>query len=154
MLDHGEFEAALRTTQVDLIDRISTAVTAAAKLTNDQARAVTARSFNLMIAFAVLGTVLEILLGWIMVATIGGAVGELRRAAQRLAVGDPDVQIAVDSRDELGALAKSFRRVAAMYEDRASITQRIAAGDMDVSVEVASRARCAGQEPATLREST
>src|SRR5271165_3913572 len=101
-------------------------------------RAVTASSFNLMIAFAILGTVLEIALGWLMVATIGGAVRELRRAAQRLAVGDPDVHIAVDSRDELGALAKSFRRVAAMYEDRASINQRIATGDMDVSMEIAS----------------
>ena len=62
----------------------------------------------------------------------------MRRAAHRLAVGDPDVHIAVDSSDELGALARSFRRVAAMYEDRACVTQRIAAGDMDVSVEVAS----------------
>jgi len=137
LLNHGEL-GRLADAQVDLIDRISSEVTAAAKLTNDRARAVTASSFNLMIAFAILGTVLEIALGWLMVATIGGAVRELRRAAQRLAVGDPDVHIAVDSRDELGALAKSFRRVAAMYEDRASITQRIATGDMDVSVEVAS----------------
>jgi methyl-accepting chemotaxis protein len=137
LLDHGEL-GRLAEAQVDLIDRISTEVTAAAKLTNDQARAVTASSFNLMIAFAILGTALEIALGWLMVATIGGAVRELRRAAQRLAVGDPDVHIAVDSHDELGALAKSFRRVAAMYVDRASVTQRIAAGDMDVSVEVAS----------------
>ena len=137
LLDSGELKR-LAEAQVDLINRISTEVTAAAKLTNDQARAVTSSSFQLMIAFAVLGTVIEVSLGWLMVATIGGAVSELRRAAQRLAVGDPDVHIAVDSRDELGALAKSLRRVAALYEDRASVTQRIAAGDVDVDVQVAS----------------
>jgi methyl-accepting chemotaxis protein len=137
LLDGGELKR-LADAQVDLINRISTEVTAAAKQTNDQVRAVTAGSYVLMITFAILGTMLEVALGWLMVTTIGGAVGELRRAAQRLAVGDPDVHIAVDSRDELGALARSFRRVAAMYEDRASVTQRIAAGDMDVSVEVAS----------------
>jgi methyl-accepting chemotaxis protein len=137
LLDRGELKR-LADVQVDLINRISTEVTAAAKLTNEQAQAVTISSFNLMVAFAILGTVLEVVLGWLMAATIGGAAGELRRAAQRLAVGDPDVHIAVDSRDELGALAKSFRRVAGMYEDRASVTQRIAAGDMDVNVQVAS----------------
>ncbi len=137
LLDRGELKR-LADTQVDLINRISTEVTAAAKLTNDQAQAVTASSYVLMIAFAILGTMMEVALIWLMVATLGGAVGELRRAAHRLAVGDPDVHIAVDSRDELGALARSFRRVAAMYEDRACVTQRIAAGDMDVSVEVAS----------------
>jgi methyl-accepting chemotaxis protein len=137
LLDRGELKR-LAEAQVDLINRISTEVTATAKQTNEQALAVTASSFNLMIAFAILGTVLEVGLGWLMVATIGGAVAELRRAAQRLAVGDPDVRIAVDSRDELGALAKSFRRVAAMYEDRASVTQRIAAGDVEVNVQVAS----------------
>ena len=137
LLDHGELKR-LAETQVDLINRISTEVTLAAELTKDQARAVTASSFNLMIVFAILGTMLEVVLGWLMVSTVGGALGELRRAAQRLAVGDPDVHIAVESRDELGALAKSFRRVAAMYEERASITKRIAAGDMMVSVQVAS----------------
>ena len=137
LLDRGELKR-LADTQVDLIHRISTEVTAAAKLTKDQAQAVTASSYVLMIAFAILGTMMEVALIWLMVATLGGAVGELRRAAHRLAVGDPDVHIAVDSSDELGALARSFRRVAAMYEDRACVTQRIAAGDMDVSVEVAS----------------
>jgi methyl-accepting chemotaxis protein len=136
LLDRGELKR-LADAQVGLINRISMEVTAARR-TNEQALAVTASSFNLMIAFAILGTVLEAVLGWLMVTTIGGAVGELRRAAQRLAVGDPDVHIAVDSRDELGALAKSFRRVAAMYEERASVTQRVATGDMDVSVQVAS----------------
>src|SRR5208337_2573279 len=125
LLDRGELKR-IADAQVDLINRISTAVTAAAKQTNDQARAVTSSSFDLMIAFALLGTFLEISMGWVMVWTIGGAVKELRRAAERLAVGDPHVHIAVHSRDELGILADSFRRVAAMYEDRASVTQRIA----------------------------
>src|SRR5271166_50839 len=136
LLDRGELKR-IADAQVDLINRISTAVTADAKLTNDQGRAVTSNSFRLMITFAILGTVLEILLCSVMVWTIGGAVGELRRAAERLAVGGPDVQIAVHSRDELGILADSFRRVAAMYEDRASVTQRIAAGDMEASVQIA-----------------
>ena len=136
LLDRGELKR-IADMQVDLINRISTEVTASAKQTNDQAKAVTSSSFDLMVTFAILGTALEISLYSLVVWTIGGAVKELRRAAGRLAVGDPDVQIAVHSRDELGALADSFRRVAAMYEDRANVTQRIAAGDMDASVQVA-----------------
>ncbi len=161
LLDHGELKR-LAEAQVDLINRISTAVTAAAKQTNDQARSVTFRSLVLMIGFAVLGTVFEILLCWIMVRTIGSVVGELRIAAERLAVGDPEVPITVRSGDELGALADSFRKVAAMYEDRASVTQRIAAGDMDVSIEVAcphdvmgkSLQLCAANVQALVQDST
>lgn len=135
LLDRGELKR-IADTQLDLINRISTAVTASAKETNDQARAVTSHSLNFMIGFAVLGTLLEIFLCWIMVRAIGSVVGELRRAAEQLAVGNPEVQIGVRSRDELGALADSFRKVAAMYEDRAGITRGIAAGDMNVSLQV------------------
>ncbi len=123
---------------------------------------VTTHSLDLMIAFAVIGTILEILLCWIMLRTIGSTVDELRRAAEQLAVGDPEVTIAVRSRDELGALADSLRRVAAMYEDRASITQRIAAGDMKVSLQVASQRDvmgkslqlCAANVQALVQDST
>jgi len=161
LLDRGELKR-LADAQVDLINRISTEVTTGAKQTNDQAKAVTSSSFDLMVAFALLGTALEISLCSVMVWTIGGAVKELRRAAERLAVGDPDVRIAVHSRDELGALADSFRRVAAMYEDRANVTQRIAAGDMDASVQVAcsrdvlgkSLQLCASNVKALVQDST
>jgi len=138
LLDRSQLKR-LADAQVDLINHISTEVTAAAKLTRERAEAVTASSFALMIGFAIFGTALEITLGCVMVWTIGGAVGELRRAAERLAVGDPEVQIAVHSRDELGVLADSFRRVAALYEDRAGVTERIAAGDMDANVQIASQ---------------
>jgi len=161
LLDRGELKR-IADTQVDLINRISTEVTAGAKQINDQAKAVTSSSFDLMVTFASLGTALEILLCSVMVWTIGGAVKELRRAAERLAVGDPNVQIAVHSRDELGALAESFRRVAALYEDRANVTQRIAAGDMDATVQVAcsrdvlgkSLQLCASNVKALVQDST
>jgi methyl-accepting chemotaxis protein len=161
LLDQGELKR-LADAQVDLINRISTAVTAAAKQTNEQAHFVTSRSLLLMMAFAVLGTVFEICLCWVMVRTIGSVVGELQLAAERLAVGDPEVQIRVGSRDELGALADSFRKVAAMYEDRAGITQRIAAGHMDVTIQVAcahdvmgkSLQLCAANVQALVQDST
>ena len=136
LLDCGELHR-MTNGQVDLLDRTAAAVTVAAKQINEQASSATADSFLWMVLFAVMGTVLEICLCWIMVRVVGGSIGELRRAAEQLAVGDPDVRIAVHSSDELGALADSFRRVAAMYEDRAGVTQRIAAGDMNVVLEVA-----------------
>jgi methyl-accepting chemotaxis protein len=161
LLNRGELKR-LADAQVDLINRISTEVTSGAKQINDQARKVTSSSFDLMVAFALLGTAMEIALCSVMVWTIGGAVRELRRAAERLAVGDPDVRIAFHSRDELGVLADSFRRVAAMYEDRANVTQRIAAGDMDASVQVAcsrdvlgkSLQLCASNVKALVQDST
>ncbi len=148
--------------QVDLINRISAEVTLLAKQTNEQSRSIVSSSLGLMIGLAIAGGLLEVLLCWIMIRTIGSVVGELRLAAERLAVGDPEVQITVRSHDELGALADSFRRVAAMYEDRARITQRIAAGDMNVALQVAcerdvmgkSLQLCASNVQALMQDST
>jgi len=116
----------------------------------------------LLIAFAVLGTLLELGVCWIMLQAIGGSVRALRRAAERLAVGDPNVRVEVRSHDELGSLADCFRRVAALYEDRAAITQRIAVGDTNVSIQIASERDvlgkslqlCAGNIRALVHDST
>ncbi len=102
------------------------------------ARRAASRGWLLMVAVGVLGTLLEISFSYLLVRTISGPLAVLRGAAEKLAVGDPTVRVHVDSRDELGVLADSFRQVAALYEDRAAVAQRIAAGDMTVSLQVAS----------------
>ena len=51
-------------------------------------------------------------------------------AAQKLALGDVNVSVELESKDELGALAESFREMTAVIKARAILAQKIAAGDL------------------------
>jgi methyl-accepting chemotaxis protein len=56
-------------------------------------------------------------------------------AAERLAEGDVEVQIDVDSKDEVGRLAASFRQTVAYLREKATAADAVAGGDLTVSVE-------------------
>jgi methyl-accepting chemotaxis protein len=56
-------------------------------------------------------------------------------AAERLSEGDVDVKIDVDSKDEVGRLAASFRQTVDYLRDKATAAEAVAAGDLTVSVE-------------------
>lgn len=143
-LDEGD----LKQSSDDLLNRIggiSSAVTDYAKKTNAQAQKTAKTALWLMCAAAVLGTGLAAALCWLVVSSIGQAIRELRRVAELVAVGDPNVQIAVNSKDELGELADSFRDVAQMFEERAQVTRQIALGDLSTDVDIRSEQDVLGQ---------
>jgi len=72
--------------------------------------------------------------GWFLSRVIGKPLGEMQEVAQRLALGDVEVQFELDTNEELGSLARSFRGMIEVIKDRAALAQRIAAGDVDVEV--------------------
>jgi methyl-accepting chemotaxis protein len=59
-----------------------------------------------------------------------GSVDRLVRAADAIAEGDLDQDLAVRSRDEIGALAQAFERMVAYLRDAAEAAGRIARGDL------------------------
>lgn len=92
------------------VERQSAQMTAAKE---DSTSAVSGAEFQItiisLIAFAVAG-----LAGWIFAGTITKPIIRLRDAADRVSTGDvTDVDIDVDSNDELADLAASFRRMVA-----------------------------------------
>ena len=91
-----------------------------------------------ILVFLALGILLAAFFGIVTASVIGRPVRAMQAAAEKLAVGDVNVTIELDSKDELGALAKSFRAMAEVIKDRAALAQKIAAGDVTVEVKAAS----------------
>ena len=97
-----------------------------------EASAASARTL-ILIAIAV-GILLAVGLGLLLSRIIGKPLKAIEAAAGKLAVGDVNVNVELDSKDELGDLARSFRVMTEVIQDRAGIAQKIAAGDMTVEV--------------------
>jgi len=82
---------------------------------------------------------LAIALGISVGRIIARPVGELATAADKLATGDVNVTISSQSKDELGQLAESFRKMAeslrALIEDMGRMAREHDAGEIDVMIE-------------------
>jgi methyl-accepting chemotaxis protein len=101
------------------------------------ATAAAASAVKKIIGINVIGIALALFLGWILSRVIGQPLVKMQHAAEQLAAGDVDVQIDLDTNDEMGALARAFRTMAGVIRERAELAQQIAAGD--VTVEVAAK---------------
>jgi methyl-accepting chemotaxis protein len=112
-----------------------------AQLADDtvKANAADAESSRVTILIALgLGILLALGMGLLQGRLIGKPLRDMQSAAERLAIGDVDVSVDLDSEDELGALARAFRVMASVTKERAAIAQRIAAGDVSVEVKASS----------------
>jgi methyl-accepting chemotaxis protein len=67
-------------------------------------------------------------------------------AAEKLSLGDVNVNVESDSRDETGRLAEAFSRMIVNIRDQALTAERIAAGDLSVDVNVRSENDLLGQK--------
>jgi methyl-accepting chemotaxis protein len=70
---------------------------------------------------------------------------EVRRAAEKLSVGDVNVKVEYEGRDELGSLAASFRKLIAYSRRLAGVADRISRGETDVDVHQESEADALSQ---------
>ncbi|HBG07809.1 MAG: chemotaxis protein [Geobacteraceae bacterium GWC2_58_44] len=78
----------------------------------------------------IIGAVL--LLAYLVSSRITRNIGKLILAADQLALGDVDVEIPADSRDETGRLAHALRKMATNITEAAKAAERMAAGDLAV----------------------
>ena len=62
-------------------------------------------------------------------------IARLSAAADRLALGDADVEIDATARDEVGLLAGSFHTLAVNIREQAAVAERIASGDLSVAIQ-------------------
>jgi methyl-accepting chemotaxis protein len=85
-----------------------------------------------LIALGVIGVLFALGIAWFITRGIVGPVREMQRAADGIAEGDVDQTIAVSSRDELGAMAKSFEAMLGYLREQADVAERVAAGDLTV----------------------
>ncbi len=90
---------------------------------------------NMIIIIAVFVSVFGILCAWFLGKLISKPITNLRLAADRLALGDVDIEINVSTKDEVGDLAESFRAMTDNIKEQARIAERIAVGDLTVEAQ-------------------
>ena len=96
------------------------------------------RAILTMIAIIVAGVVIAMVLGLYIAKVISKPVIELAAAADKLAVGDVNVNITATTQDEIGTLMRSFAKMVSSIHDQALAVEKIASGDMTVEVTVRS----------------
>jgi len=89
----------------------------------------------LLLALALVG-LLALIPSVLIARAIARPLRRLTRASERLAVGDTDVEgdLPSPSRDEVGALAVSFRAMVAHQREMARVAEVVAAGDLTIGV--------------------
>ena len=87
-----------------------------------------------MIVVAVAGVLGAIGLGWYIAGLVARPVKLLTKAAEKLAVGDVEVEIAAAGNDEIGQLTEAFGKMVENTRLQARIAQRIAGGDLTMEI--------------------
>lgn len=101
--------------------------------------AATANSATItMILIISSGIVLSVILGIFISRMISKPVIKMAEAAEKLALGDINVNIEFNSKDEIGSLAKSFTKMIANVREQAMAAEKIASGDLTTVVTIKS----------------
>ncbi|MBF0344053.1 MAG: MCP four helix bundle domain-containing protein [Nitrospirae bacterium] len=89
---------------------------------------------NTIIIFTIIGMLIAIFLGYFIARIISVPVKKMADVADKLAVGDVNVNINVDTTDEIGMLAHSFQNVVDNIKEAANISEKISSGDVSVII--------------------
>ncbi len=109
-----------------------------AKQTSDANNSAAQNSIVTMIVIAVAGVILAILLGLFLSGIISRPINKMVEAANKLSLGDVNVNVEADTEDETGRLAEAFSGMVANIREQAFTAERIAAGDLAIEVNVRS----------------
>jgi len=106
------------------------------KAENNQATANKDAMFVMIIV--AIAVVAAIALGMLIARIISKPINQLVEAADKLAVGDVNINVVATSKDEIGLLMQSFAKMVESISEQAHVAERIAAGDMTVEVKIRS----------------
>ena len=100
----------------------------------------------LMVGLVAAGMILAILIGLFISRIIANPVRKMMDAADKLAVGDINVNVKADTKDEIGNLMRSFAAMVDNIREQAFTAERIASGDLNLDVKVKSEEDLLGQK--------
>lgn len=109
---------------------------AESRATNNAEQAQTA--IILMAAVILAAIVISVLLGTTIARFLTKQLLEMTSIAGKLAAGDIDVAVMINSTDEMGVLAEAFSRLIESSKEQIRVAQSLAQGDLTVSVDVRS----------------
>jgi len=105
-----------------------------AKAASDSNTATASSSRNLMIIFIVIGAVLAVALGLIISKSITKPIKKLVDYAEKIALGDADIEIVNEAKDETGILMAAFKKMVDNIHENAVAAERISSGDFKVVI--------------------
>jgi methyl-accepting chemotaxis protein len=97
-----------------------------------------ANAITIMLAVIAIGVVLSLILGLYISGVISRPVNKMVQVADKLAIGDVNVNVEISSKDEVGKLAMSFNKMIDNIRKQALAAEQIASGDLTVEVAVRS----------------
>ncbi len=95
-------------------------------------------AIKFLLSVAGAGLLLTVVFGFFISRVISRPIQNLASAADNLALGDVNVSIEATSRDEVGMLSQSFKKVIENIKDASIAAEKVASGDMTVEVKVKS----------------
>lgn len=104
----------------------------------EQNKKIASNASTTMIIVIFIGILVAITLGVFISRIISKPIGKMVDAADRLALGDVDVNVKAETRDEIGKLAESFGKMIDNIREQAHVVEKMASGDMTVQVRVKS----------------
>jgi len=125
--------------------KLSEFATQLAKDTAEKNEALAHRAEATILIVLAIGVAAAIGLGLLIARVIGKPIVHLTSEAEKLAAGDPDVNISFERQDELGELSNSFQRIAAMTKERATAMNKLSQGDLSATLEIRSEKDVLGQ---------
>lgn len=105
-----------------------------AKEASDSNTATANNSIKLMIILIVIGAALSVALGVIISKSITKPIKKLVDYADRIAIGDVEIEITESSKDETGTLMLAFKKMVGNIRENAVSAERISNGDFKVVI--------------------
>ncbi len=118
----------------DSIQKLMDMKIAQAKERSENNQAASQAAIRLSLGVAGGGIVLALVIGFSLAQIISKPIKNLASVAEKLAVGDVNVHVEADSRDEIGMLSASFKKMIAAMNEVTDVATEIAGGNLTVKV--------------------
>ena len=105
---------------------------------HQQAAAQISSTVRILFIIALLAIFLSIVLGIYISRSIGNPLRELSLVADKIALGDVNVQVEANTTDEIGDLKRSFEKMVENIRENAANAAELAKGNLDVEIETRS----------------
>lgn len=100
----------------------------------------------IMMIILIAAVIISLVFALLIIRSIVGPINSLTEAAGKLAMGDVNVNVHSDSRDEIGKLMISFEHMIENIRDQAATAEKIAAGDLTVEASIKSEEDLLGKK--------
>lgn len=141
------------TARINIFKKVDGKVLGDLKVVLDGLKATAQNGMVTYLVITILALLGALLATMAVVKSVTGALAEISSAAEKIAIGDTDFDIACRSKDEIGHLAESFRLLATTQKEKSTVARRIAAGDFDAEMESASAKDELGKSMILMRDS-